>query len=119
LAKIRIMAKNDSASTFRLVFKGRLTVDRAAEMKKAFQDAVARRKPIDVDVSDATEIDITFFQLLFAAHRAALEAGLAFRLPAEHPPVMQTALREAGLCMHAGLCANTPEQCLWTGGGAQ
>ena len=111
------MAKMDSPSTFRLIFEGRLTVDRAAEIKKAFQDAVARKESMDIDMSRATEIDITFFQLLFAAHRAAMAAGVALRLPAEHPPVMKKALAEAGLCMHAGLCATTREQCLWMGGG--
>lgn len=121
------MAKKDSSGTFHLSFQGRLTVDRASVIKKAFQDALAggktqpgpgsRGDPIVVDVNGAVEIDITFFQLLFAAHKAALAAGRKFSLAAEHPPVMRKALGEAGLCTHAGLCANTPVQCLWTGGG--
>ncbi len=111
------MAKRDSQSSFRLSFQGRLTVDRASEIKKQFQDAVGKGDPIEVDVEGATEIDITFFQLLFAAHKAALASGRRFTLSPDHPPIMKRALAEAGLCMHAGLCASTAEQCLWTGGG--
>jgi anti-anti-sigma regulatory factor len=112
------MARKESSSPIRLAFEGRLTVERADELKKAFSAAVKKAGPIEVDLSGATEIDITFFQLLFAAHRAALASGQTLSLPADHPPAVQKALREAGLCAHAGLCANTPEQCLWTGGDA-
>ena len=112
------MTKRDAPSLFHLSFQGRLTVDRAFEMKKMFQDAIARGSPIEVDVDGASEIDITFFQLLFAADRAARAAGLPLTLSPRHPPVMRKALAEAGLCTHAGLCASTTEQCLWTGGGA-
>ncbi len=99
----------------RLEFQGRLTVDRAAELKEKFSEAVKKSVDVEVDLNGASEIDITFFQLLFAAHRAVLQAGHSLSLPTDHPPAVQKALRSAGLCTHAGLCANTPEQCLWTG----
>jgi anti-anti-sigma regulatory factor len=108
--------KKKKEKTFRLEFQGRLTVERAAELKKAFQEAAGKSMDVEVDLSGASEIDITFFQLLFAAHSAILKSGHALVLPPDHPPAVQKALRSAGLCQHAGLCANSPEQCLWTGG---
>jgi anti-anti-sigma regulatory factor len=111
--------KKKKEKTLRLEFQGRLTVERAAELKQVFLDAAGKSVDVEVDLSGASEIDITFFQLLFAAHRAVLRAGHALVLPPEHPPAVQKALRSAGLCAHAGLCANTPEQCLWTGGDLQ
>ncbi len=107
--------KMKKEKTLRLEFRGRLTVDRAVELKERFAEAVKKSTDVEVDLSGASEIDITFFQLLFAAHRAVLQAGRSLILPTDHPPAVQKALRSAGLCMHAGLCANTPEQCLWTG----
>jgi anti-anti-sigma regulatory factor len=109
-------AKVDQGKSFRLVFKGRLTVDRAGELKKAFQDALATGRAIDVDFSQASEVDITFLQLLYAAGRAAIQKGQSFALPTVHPPAVAKALRAAGLCAHVGLCLHTDQQCLWTGG---
>ncbi len=107
--------KREKDKTLRLEFQGRLTVDRAAELKERFAEAVKKSMDVEVDLSGASEIDITFFQLLFAAHRAVLHAGHSLILPTDHPPAVKKALRSAGLCTHAGLCANTPEQCLWMG----
>jgi anti-anti-sigma regulatory factor len=101
-----------------LSFDGRLTVERAGELRAAFSDALARSDSLTVDVRGATEIDVTFFQLLFAAHRAARSAGKTLVLSPDHPPAMRAALRQAGLCEHAGLCTDTAEPCLWIGGGA-
>jgi anti-sigma B factor antagonist len=110
--------KVSSGSSFRLVFNGRLTVERAAELKESFRNALSRSSSIDVDASGASEVDITFLQLLYAAGKAALAAGKSFNLPPVHPPAMAKALRAAGLCRHVGLCAQTEEQCLWMGGDA-
>jgi anti-anti-sigma regulatory factor len=109
-------AKVKKERSFRLSLKGRLTVDRAAELKKAFQDALSTGEAVDVDLSEATEVDITFLQLLHAAGKAAIQKGQAFVLPTTHLPAAAKALKAAGLCAHAGLCQYTDEPCLWTGG---
>ena len=111
-------SKVAQGQSFRLVFQGRLTVDRAAELKKAFQDALSGGAAIDVDLSKATEVDITFLQLLYAAGRAAIQKGQPFTLPAVHPSAVAKALKAAGLCAHVGLCLHSDQQCLWTGGAA-
>jgi anti-sigma B factor antagonist len=111
--------KVKGGSSFRLVFNGRLTVERAAELKQSFQDALSRYPAIDVDLSGASAVDITFLQLLHAAGKAALKADKILNLPAVHPPAMAKALKAAGLCRHVGLCAHTAEQCLWMGGDAR
>ncbi len=111
-------AKTRNETSFRLVFNGRLTVDRAAELKKTFQDALSRYGALEIDLSGASEVDITFLQLLHAAGTAALKADKVMRLPAVHPPAVAKALKAAGLCKHVGLCAHTAEQCLWMGGDA-
>jgi anti-anti-sigma regulatory factor len=108
-----------SAGGAELSFDGRLTVDRAAELRGRFTAALGGPSPIAVDVRGATEIDITFIQLLFAAHRAAGAAGKQLVLSPDHPPAMLKILREAGLCRHAGLCSDSAEPCRWTGGGEQ
>jgi anti-anti-sigma regulatory factor len=99
-----------------LSFSGRLTVDRAAELRARFTEALARPESLAVDVAGATEVDITFLQLLYAAHKAARLAGKTLTLSPLHPPAMQKALAQAGLCGHAGLCSDGGQPCLWTGG---
>jgi anti-anti-sigma regulatory factor len=108
-------SKNKSPHPAVLAFAGRLTVERSTELKRSFLEALEGADLVTLDLSGATEVDITFFQLLFAAHRAALDAGKSLVLPPGHPPAVIAALEGAGLCVHAGLCANSGEQCLWSG----
>ena len=96
-----------------------MTVERAAELKESFREALSSSSTIEVDVSGASEVDITFLQLLYAAGRAALAAGKSLTIPPVPPPAMAMALRAAGLCRHVGLCAQTEEPCLWMGGDTQ
>ncbi len=109
-------SKVSGGSSFKLVFNGRLTVERAAELKQSFREALSRSSSIDVEMSGASEVDITFLQLLHAAGRAALAAGKSLNLPPIPPPALAKALKAAGLCRHVGLCAQTEEPCLWMGG---
>ncbi len=66
---------------------------------------------------DALEVDVTFFQMLFAAHREAEKTGKSVTLSLDYPPVVRKALLQAGLCKHAGLCKGSTEPCLWSGEG--
>lgn len=93
-----------------LSFRGRLTVDKAAELHKTLSEARKTSRRIEVDLRDATELDITFVQLLISAHRAG---GGEVSLNPEYSEAVGKFLRDAGLCPHAGLCDS--QGCDWTG----
>lgn len=59
-------------------------------------DALASATSVEVDLGDATEIDITAIQLLYAAHREAGNTGIGMTLAGPVPERIAAIAREAG-----------------------
>jgi len=111
------MRTSASAEPARIPFDGRLTVDRAVELRKAFENALRRSPLIEVDLRGVTEIDVTFVQLMLEAQHELKAAGGDLTLCPDYPEAVGKVLRDAGLCEHAGLCLGSGKPCAWTGGG--
>jgi anti-anti-sigma regulatory factor len=80
-----------------LRLEGGITIGVAAELKAHLQQALASGKALRVDLQQATELDITALQLLWAAGCEAKESGREFRLAGKLPPEIATAATEAGM----------------------
>jgi len=95
--------------------EGRLTASQAGLLHQSLLDAFAGSRRVELSLRGVQEADVSFLQLLCAAHRTAAARGVAFLvngLDAAEPVVRL--IHEAGAERGAGC----PEGCLWPGGGA-
>ncbi len=58
-----------------LSFDGPLTIVQAADIKQAFLEAIAGVDALTVGVDPGSEMDLTFLQMLCAAHRTMIARG--------------------------------------------
>ncbi len=86
-----------------IVLTGRLTIERAAELKDMFAQALDAGDDVSVDLSGVEDADVTFLQVLWAAYTSAGQRGLRISLAGEIPE----SLKE--LAGRAGLADLTPE----------
>ena len=92
---------------------GRLTASQAGLLHQALLDAFAGTRRVEVSLRGVQEADLSFLQLLCAAHSTAAARGVAFvvsGLDAAGP--VARLLRAAGAARGAGC----PAGCLWPGG---
>ena len=91
---IVLQAGNDS----RLVaLEGTIDISLAADLKAALRESFDTGKSVSVSFGESTEIDITAFQLLWAARQAATARGVAFTLSGELSETATANLKDAGL----------------------
>lgn len=88
-------SQTDDASLIRL--EGAVDIGSAAELKAALLDARKAGKGIVVTLVGVSDLDVTGFQLLWAARREAKEAGMRFELAGQLPEPIQGLLAAAGL----------------------
>jgi anti-anti-sigma factor len=93
---------------------GRLTASQAGPLQRLLLEAFERSKRVELSLRDVQEVDLSFLQLLCAAHRTAAARGIGFRLCGlESAPPVARLIRDAGAERGVGC----PEGCLWPAGG--
>lgn len=75
---------------------GRLTISETSDLRETILEAFANHSDIVLDCSDATEVDLTFVQLLISGRRAAAAAGIGLRIAAPIDAAVADTLRRAG-----------------------
>lgn len=76
--------------------EGAMDVSCAAEMKEQLSAMLSTPGDVRLDLSQATDIDITAMQLLWAAAREAETNGISFHLDGDVPESIAWAVRDAG-----------------------
>jgi anti-anti-sigma regulatory factor len=93
---------------------GAIDIGGAAALKAALLEAIASGDPIRVSVDAVSELDVTAYQLLWAAAREAERSGLILSLAGEIPEPLRSALSEMGL----DPCAFLTDACAESAGSA-
>ena len=97
-----------------IVAGGRLTFSHAGRLRTDLLEAFAGAARVDLFLHDVQEADLTFVQLLCAAHRTAAARGAAFTVGGlEAAGPVWRLIRESGAERGAGC----PEGCPWAGVG--
>jgi len=92
---------------------GRLSASQAGRLHQALLQAFAGGGRVDLFLNEVQEADLTFLQLLCAAHRTAAANGVVFTLSGlESADVVRRLISEAGAERGVGC----PDDCLWPGG---
>lgn len=72
------------ASVRVLKLSGRWGVEKAEELHRAFLQAMEGTVPLEVDLEEVEDGDLTFFQIISAAHKTAAKGRLKFVKIPEH-----------------------------------
>jgi anti-anti-sigma regulatory factor len=80
-----------------VALEGRVDIAEAAKLKSALLEAVAAPQGMRVEVSQATAVDVTAVQLLWAAQRQARQMGKRFEIAGPWSEEAEGQLREMGL----------------------
>ena len=86
-----------SACCAKLKFEGPLTLRTAAKTCDVLRDALAHHAAVSIDCGDATDIDLSFIQLLVAARSSAQQAGQTVSLAESPDGPLLAVLSRAGL----------------------
>jgi anti-anti-sigma regulatory factor len=90
--------------------RGRLTASEAGRIHQALLEAFAGSRRVELALGEVQEADLSFLQLLCAAHRSAASRGVAFTVSGlELAQPVQRLIREAGAERGVGC----PGGCLW------
>ncbi len=85
-----------------LILGGALTMRNIAAVQARISEALRRRSSVEIDCSAATEIDLSFVQLLLAARKSAVRLGKSLTLAAPPSDLLRDVLARAGLLSTAG-----------------
>jgi anti-anti-sigma factor len=77
--------------------EGEVDINSAMELKERLMEALAGGGEVKLDLSAASALDITAFQLIWAAERAAKKAEVAFSVTKLVPEQIVSMLIDAGL----------------------
>ncbi|MFZ5452541.1 MAG: STAS domain-containing protein [Thermodesulfobacteriota bacterium] len=105
-----------SPKTECLKFTGDLTIDNAQELHKALAAALDSAAAISVSFEEVTTVDLSFVQLLCAAHRSAVRADKILKLADPRPEVLKEAVRETGFVRERGCVLDVQNSCIWKEG---
>jgi anti-anti-sigma factor len=76
--------------------EGEVNISSAAELKRLLIAALASKKTLRLDLEQATDLDVTALQLLWAAKREAIKSAVKFTLMGRLPEEISDALRDSG-----------------------
>jgi anti-anti-sigma regulatory factor len=91
------IALKQSKRSSEIRLEGAIDIAAAAELKKLLLRACGSGKAVRVALDEATDLDVTAVQLIWAARRSAEGAGVAFALSGAVPESVSSALGYAGL----------------------
>ncbi|MGD0631796.1 MAG: STAS domain-containing protein [Terracidiphilus sp.] len=87
---------NESESESLVVLEGTVDISSSAELKAALVQALESAKAVRISLERAAYLDVTAFQLLWAAEQQARRSGVAFGMAGQIPDVVSGALADAG-----------------------
>lgn len=96
-----------------LVLSEELTVARVSAIRDALQNVLEEADNLTVDVGVASEIDLSFLQLMCSAHRTGASRGKQVTLAGRENTVFSQAVVETGYLRTEGCVLDVGKNCLW------
>jgi ABC-type transporter Mla MlaB component len=96
-----------------LEIEGECTLDRAVEIKSQLLEALQDGGDLILNLDKVTAVDLSFLQLLCAAHRAALRSGKCFAIHPPHSAPFIEAAEGAGFFRTMGCQDALDKECLF------
>lgn len=105
-------AGRTAAPGHKIEWSGDLTIRRIAELKDEVATAL-RRGDVLICIDSDAQFDLSFLQLLCAAHRTANREGKQLQLHADLPAAFGELLKSAGFFRHVGCIEDKDDSCIW------
>lgn len=93
-------------------WSGDLTIRRIAELKGEVLEAL-RHGDVLICIDAEAQFDLSFLQLLCAAHRTAQREGKSLQLHPDLPASFGELLKSAGFFRHVGCSEDKDDSCIW------
>lgn len=91
-----------------------VTVKNAAAFKETLLEALQTHAKVSLDLSEVEDVDMSFFQLLCAAHKSAMDGGMDFSCgQKDASAAVREAVSFAGFSRHVGCSFSDASSCLW------
>lgn len=104
------MKRNHSTE---LTPRGELTIEQVAAFRQELVSALAAADRLTISLAEATQIDLSFLQLLCSAHRTAVSQRKELVLIGVSTREVEAVLREAGFSRHIGCTLDCNRSCIW------
>jgi anti-anti-sigma regulatory factor len=92
---------------------GEVTVQQAEELKENLMQALGKVENIYVDISSVSVADLSFLQLVCAAHRTAVTMQKGFHLSEPIPQHFRHLAEAAGFKRHTSCRLDATKTCIW------
>lgn len=109
--------KKKSGDVRTLVLEGDLTIQRAAEIKKAFDGSFDGVKKLVLNLEKVDEIDLSCLQIFCSAHRTSAKMEKELVIDGECPEVLKKVIESAGFTRQTGCSKDYQKSCFWIKGG--
>lgn len=96
-----------------VAINGAMTIGQASELKAGLLKAFETGKPVEMQLTGVTEVDVTGLQLICSAHRSSLERGCDFKVSGTDAEGLSHVARMAGMLRHAGCARDVNHTCVW------
>jgi ABC-type transporter Mla MlaB component len=100
-----------------MAVSGVMLVADSAAFHLGLVESFSRADWVEVDCRDLSDADLTFFQLLCAAHHFAMQKNKKLTISGQKTETFGTLARNMGLERHVGCVRDICHSCIWTGGG--
>jgi ABC-type transporter Mla MlaB component len=106
---------HEEENGLRLALSGEITITNAVRIREVFLELLDRGRDSGVDLSGATDIDVSGLQLLCSLHRTAAGKGLNVHLDKNIPGNLAEVIKTAGCLREKGCKLDVLGTCLWKG----
>lgn len=107
------ISENGAGKEGVLVLMGNVTIMEALETKEKLLEAIKEVDVLHVDVQAIESVDVTFIQLLCAAHRECFLSKKEVFLQGDLVDTLEEFLERAGYSKHHGCIPGAQASCLW------
>ncbi len=105
--------RKETTRSRKLTFSGDLTLPHIGKLAARLRQALSTAERLTLEVQAGGEVDLSFLQLLCAAHRSARESGRTIRLGSAAGQSLHALLLEAGM-IRQGCGHRDVSSCFWT-----
>jgi len=95
-----------------IVLKGALTIQRVSEIKEELTAALEQVDKLMIDLSEATELDLTCLQLLCSGHRAAIRINKSLSMVGSAANI-SSLIGKAGFARPVRCPSTCAQSCIW------
>ncbi|MCX7965642.1 MAG: STAS domain-containing protein [Syntrophorhabdaceae bacterium] len=98
-----------------LRFSGDLTVINAEKIKSQILHSIQDTDHLVLNLTDITDMDISFLQILCSAHKTALNSGKFITIDGDSFNTIKPHMERSGFFRHLGCSKDRKEECLFKG----